>query len=182
MGWSGGDGGGSDGEGPRTSWVKMPSRDVRATPAPSEPQPWAPVGQRPVEVAPRNTSPDAPFGGFEAGPTTGMMRRGADSGRFWAVLGVLVAVFGLGVVAVVVALKFTPAPTRTEGLTPPPPPPKEGVSTVDDAGSAEQDALNHTKDATATQPTTPTKTPTKTTTTHRSTSGARTTKKTSRTR
>lgn len=177
MGSSNNEGGSGNGEGPRTSWVRMPSREERATPAPRPAQPWTPPSQRPPEAQPRVSSSGAPFGGFEAGPTTAMLRRNTDGRRFWAVLAVLVAVLGLGAVAVAMSLRVAPAPASDNTNVTPPPKPEEPKDIVDDDPGAEQEALNHTKDQPAASPKPATGTSTKTSGKSPTTSGARTSKK-----
>ncbi len=135
-------------DGPATSWVRMPSRDPRAAPAPRTPEPppaWSPPAARGPSEAPRASDAANPFGGFQAGQTTGVIRRSAQSGRFWAVFGVVIAVLGLSAAAIFLALRPDPKPPETppkESAEVKPPEPKpEPV----DEGDAEAEALGYTK-------------------------------------
>lgn len=134
-----------DGEGPRTSWVRMPTRDPRPPTTPEPAPTWTPpVGRAPASEAPRAADRAAPFGGFQAGQTTGMVRRSSDRGRLIAVIAVIAVVLGLSVAAVLLALRPKPTPEKpvttelkeSKPLEPTPDPAED---------DAEAEALGYTK-------------------------------------
>lgn len=104
-------------EGPRTSWVRMPTRDERspASPTPPEPAPsWTPPTAQ-GRPPPREVPAGAPFGGFQpSSPDTAWARRSTDRRRFWGVLALLLLVIALGTASVVLTLRMEAAKPKPE--------------------------------------------------------------------
>lgn len=177
-----------DGDAPATSFVRLPDKAERPAPrapsaAPQPPPAWSPsAGPRP---SPSQPPSDAPFGGFQSGSQTAMVRRQSDNTRFFAVLGVLVAVLVMGGAAVWLAFVLlkqpdpppkTPDPLGQTGDVTTKPPVPDYVDDEEDGEPEVADPAATTGGKTGGKSTTTGKTGGKSTTGSTSTTGAKSTK------